>query len=421
MDQPPSKPPGQDDGPRPQIPKAASEPRPHTEAPTIKLPSPDAQTTLKPGDLRHTTPLVASELPGVRRPGLQTETLEAPVIPSAPPPDLASEALTAVMPKVPETPTHAPAPVATPPAPAPTAPDLLIPPPQASTTQHPQTTLPPPPERPKPPQRPSRPPSPASSGVRIAARSQANIPRPIAWGAGVVLVALSGLALWAARQPIDQSLDRWLTLPTFERVEPVAQDTPQPVQEAAPVEKEESGPVWDFPTIEEALTPLPDQVQALSTAGRQEQADFADLAQRDAPAALQQSRWDNWRQVWQNRTAVPRQAMPPVDECLPHAALEAACVAVHQALLELEGISGLPRADSALNAFDRADAVLEAWRTAKEEEEAAALEAAALEAEAAAQEAQAAGELTDEILDATDDDRLIAEPVEEENLLPPDG
>lgn len=405
MDQPPSKPPGHDDGPRPGAPATAS-PAPKrgqgSEAPTIKLPPPEAQTTLKPGDLRHTTPLVASELPGRRRPGLQTETLEAPEIPAAPTPTPASEVPTTVMPKVPEPPASA-----------------LTPPPP-STGQRPQPSPPPPPREPAP-QRPSRPPSPGSSGVRIAARSQAGVPRPIAWGAGVVLVVLSGLVFWAARQPIDGSLDRWLTLPTIQRAEPVAVATPQPVQDAVPVEEEDTGPVWDFTTIEEALIPLPDQVQTLITAGRQEQTDFADLAQRDAPAALQQSRWDNWRQVWRNRTAIPRETTPPVEECLPHAALEAACVAVHEALLELEGISELPQADGALEVFDRADAVLDAWRTAKEAEEAAALEAAALEAEAAALEAQAAGELTDEILDATDGDPLIAEPVEEEDLLPPDG
>ena len=199
---------------------------------------------------------------------------------------------------------------------------------------------------------------------------------------------IAGWGLWLVRRPVDQALDRWLTLPSWpqpaaEEEEPVAavEDTPVMEPEA------DEGPTWTFETIEAALVPLPQQLQALSDAGKGEVADFADLARRKAPEALQRSRWENWRRAWRNRTSQQRQAMPPLEVCLPHAALESTCLAVDEALVALETVGELPSPDAAPTHLACADAVLGAWRQAEEAAraaaEAAALEAAAMEAEAA--------------------------------------
>lgn len=241
------------------------------------------------------------------------------------------------------------------------------------------------------------------------------------------MVFLAGLLLWAVQGSLASSLDRWLTLPSWQSTTPDIVIEPRPVVEVEAEEPEDTGPVWTFETIEEALLPLPIQVQELSRAGGQEQESFADLARRKAPEALQRSRWENWRLVWGNRTLVLRQAMPPLDSCRPHAALEPTCLVVDETLSMLEEIAHLEDSTTALAYFERADQVLETWRLAKEAEEAAAMEAEALAAEALAAEALEAQALTDEILQADPDSGEgpdVTEPVgdvEVEDLLDPNG
>ncbi len=178
-----------------------------------------------------------------------------------------------------------------------------------------------------------------------------------------------------SRHGVGLDFDRWLTLPTWQEQEAPATETTVEVTEPRAAEPQEEGPAWTFESIEAALRPLPAQLQTLSDAGKVEQEDFADLARRQAPQALQRSRWENWRRVWGNRTAQLRQAMPPLEVCLPHAALEATCLATDEALEALERIVGLPSPAAAPTQLACADAVLAAWHLA--EEEAAAAQAAA--------------------------------------------
>lgn len=383
MDRPPRKPEGL---PRQPPPAAVDETTPVAGSidpaapPEGPLPSPASVE----GSMRRTMPLPAPDI-RPRRSGMQTESLAAPTIEIPPDP--------------------------TPPPAAPTGADLAPPsPPVPDPSASPPTagpTEPPPPRR----VRPSRPSPPVSSGVRIAAGSTPQVPRPLAWGITGVLIFVSGLALWGAREGVAASLDRWLALPTPQAAEPIAEVPVRPPPPVVAEEPEETGPVWTFETIEAAIQPLPEQVGALSEAGRGELKDFADLARRNAPQALQRSRWENWRQVWRNRTLALRQTMPPVATCRPHAALEATCVVVDDSLGVLEGIADLPDATEASAALDRADEILDTWRAAVEAEAAAALEAAALEAEALAEEG----------LDQDSGVGSETEAIEVEDLLDPDG
>lgn len=331
-----------------------------------------SEADAKATKLRQTTALPPPELtPRQQRAGVRTEVL-------APPPDELPTRPPAAATQAPQPPTGTSAPLPLTGTPAPQPP--IGPPPRAAVSDNTSGNRPeakpeataevaatPPPAIETRPARASRPARPPSSGLRIAARSRPQLPRPIAWGLGLALVLVAGLVAWMSRQDLSLAFDRWLTLPSWQAEQsPPTEPLVEPATPAATV-PQESGPVWTFETIEAALGPLPAQLQTLSDAGKVEQEDFADLARRQAPAALRRSRWENWRLVWGNRTAQLRQAMPPLDVCLPHAALESTCLATDEALEALERLVDLPDPEAAPTHLACADAVLAAWRRAEEE------------------------------------------------------
>ncbi len=223
-------------------------------------------------------------------------------------------------------------------------------------------------------QNPPRQPEPGGAArapqLRGAARSSSPEPSVIgAWVVTLVLILVAGGTLYAVRSPVNAALDRWL--PTLARPsEEPAQELPEPVPEPAPVAEEESGPVWTFVDIEAAIGPLPESTDALIAEGRSELSQFTGLSSKDETRALLiRNRWRLWGRIWHNRVEQIRGAMPPLEECVIHAALEPICLALTESLASLDQVPSANSVAAAKDHFAEAARVLEELRNPPLEEE----------------------------------------------------
>lgn len=180
--------------------------------------------------------------------------------------------------------------------------------------------------------------------LRVAASSSGPEPSVIwAWVATAALVLVAGGTLYAARAPVGAALDRWL--PALGGAPDESEEAPpEPLPETAPPAEEETGPRWTYVDVEAALAPLPENTLTLIAEGRGELGQFTGLTSKDETRALLiRNRWRLWGRIWHNRVAQIRKALPPLPECLIHAALEPTCRALDDSLTHLDRV---PSADS---------------------------------------------------------------------------
>ena len=190
------------------------------------------------------------------------------------------------------------------------------------------------------------------------------------WALSAGAILGGALTLYTARSAIGPALDRWV--PKIERpAEVVAPAQPEAAAVPESEPEEPAGPEWTYFDVEAAIQPLPESAESLTSAGRGEMSQFADLGTDDEIRALViGNRWRLWGRVWRNRVEQIRRPLPPAEACDLHAALEATCRAVRQSLELLDRVPAAGNTREAEALFDEAAGLLEALRQQPEEAEA---------------------------------------------------
>ena len=218
--------------------------------------------------------------------------------------------------------------------------------------------------------------SPDPEGVprapRLRGAASSSGPDPsmwLAWGSTVAVILIAGGALYAARSAVGSALDRWV--PTSGAAHEAPTEEPVALlSETASVVEEDSGPEWTYVDIEAAITPLPDSADALIAEGRSELSQFTGLNSKDETRALLiRNRWRLWGRIWHNRVEQIRGAMPPLEECLIHAALAPTCRALSETLAHLDQVPSADRVADAKEHFTAAFQVLDELRNPPPEED----------------------------------------------------
>ena len=199
------------------------------------------------------------------------------------------------------------------------------------------------------------------------------MPAVVQWGLTLALVLVAGMLFAGGRENMLPVLQGWAT-PAAPEPPPVTVEDPPPEATEPPPPEEPAEEPWTYSRAEEALQPLPEDTDTLIASGRAELRDLARVNE-----TLFDNRWETWSRTWLNRIRVIRQAMPPAELCQQHVGLTQDCAVMVDALTTLAQAPATGSVRQARPLLDRAEEVLEAWRQAKADAEAAAL----LEAEEA--------------------------------------